>query len=154
MQRVDESLLFTHFFPPVFFKQNVQNRPTLKDISCTNFRQWRNIDSFREFSFIERAGFKMIQLTKSPLRITVKYFMFLYLSAKWVNPPRSNNGGEKMNETHLLESRQTVKLGLIKVIENLFPGETLKTAYSIQTGVFCKLSRVCTLSQRSEPNQY
>jgi uridine kinase len=45
-----------------------------------------------------------------------------------------------MHETHLLESRQTVKLGLIKVIEDLFPGETLKTAYSIQTGVFCRLS--------------
>ena len=45
-----------------------------------------------------------------------------------------------MRETHLRQGRQTVKLGLIKVINDLFPGETLKTAYSIQEGVFCKLT--------------
>ncbi len=45
-----------------------------------------------------------------------------------------------MEETHLRQRRQTVKLGLIKVIQDLFPEETLKTAYSIQNGVFCKLS--------------
>jgi len=45
-----------------------------------------------------------------------------------------------MMETHLLKRRQTVKLGLIKVIKELFPEETLKTAYSIQEGVFCKLA--------------
>ena len=45
-----------------------------------------------------------------------------------------------MRETHLLQSRQTVKLGLIKVVHDLFPEEILKTAYSIQNGVFCRLS--------------
>ena len=45
-----------------------------------------------------------------------------------------------MRETHLRQGRQTVKLGLIKVITDLFPGERLKTAYSIQEGVFCKLT--------------
>lgn len=45
-----------------------------------------------------------------------------------------------MGETHLLQRRQTLKLGLIKVAHELFPEETLKTAYSIQDGVFCRLS--------------
>ena len=44
-----------------------------------------------------------------------------------------------MRETHLRRGRQTVKLGLIKVIHDLFPGETLKTSYSIMEGVFCSL---------------
>ncbi|MEZ5124627.1 MAG: nucleoside kinase [Thermoleophilia bacterium] len=44
-----------------------------------------------------------------------------------------------MRETHLRQGRQTVKLGLIKVIHDLFPGETLKTAYSIMEGIFCNL---------------
>ncbi|MDD3199360.1 MAG: nucleoside kinase [Eubacteriales bacterium] len=44
-----------------------------------------------------------------------------------------------MNETHLNRDRQTVKLGLIKVIQELFPDDMLKTAYSIQEGVFCRL---------------
>lgn len=35
--------------------------------------------------------------------------------------------------------RQTVKLGLIKVMRELFPDDSLKTAYSIQEGVFCRL---------------
>ncbi len=45
-----------------------------------------------------------------------------------------------MEETHLRKRRQTVKLGLIKAIRDLFPGYQLKTAYSIQEGVFCNLS--------------
>lgn len=45
-----------------------------------------------------------------------------------------------MKETHLLAKRQTTKLGLIEIIKNLFPQDHLKTAYSIQDGVFCKLT--------------
>jgi uridine kinase len=45
----------------------------------------------------------------------------------------------KMSETHLRQGRQTVKLGLIKVIHELFPEEVLKTSYSIMEGVFCNL---------------
>jgi uridine kinase len=45
-----------------------------------------------------------------------------------------------MIETHLHKSRQTIKLGLVKVMKELFPGEKFKTAYSIQEGVFCKLN--------------
>jgi len=44
-----------------------------------------------------------------------------------------------MGETHLRQCRQTSKLGLIKVVGDLFPGESLETAYSIHDGVFCKL---------------
>lgn len=44
-----------------------------------------------------------------------------------------------MRETHLRQGRQTVKLGLIKAIHDLFPGERLKTSYSILEGVFCGL---------------
>lgn len=44
-----------------------------------------------------------------------------------------------IRETHLRQSRQTVKLGLIKVVQDLFPGEHLKTSYSILEGVFCNL---------------
>ena len=43
-----------------------------------------------------------------------------------------------MAETHLTQSRQTVQLGLIIVIKQLFPDESLKIAYSIQEGVFCR----------------
>ncbi len=45
-----------------------------------------------------------------------------------------------MEETHLRKRRQTVKLGLIKIAGELFPEYHLKTAYSIQEGVFCNLS--------------
>ena len=45
-----------------------------------------------------------------------------------------------MPETHLTLSRQTVKLGLILVIKQLFPEESLKIAYSIQEGVFCRFT--------------
>ncbi len=45
-----------------------------------------------------------------------------------------------MEETHLRTRRQTVKLGLVKVVGELFPGEQLKIEYSIQEGVFCRLS--------------
>ena len=44
-----------------------------------------------------------------------------------------------MRETHLRQGRQTVKLGLIKVIHDLFPEERLKTSYSILEGVYCNL---------------
>lgn len=44
-----------------------------------------------------------------------------------------------MSETHLRKGRQTVKLGLIKVVHDLFPEEKLKTSYSILEGVFCNL---------------
>jgi len=44
-----------------------------------------------------------------------------------------------MSETHLHRGRQTVKLGLIKVVHDLFPEETLKTSYSILEGIFCNL---------------
>ncbi|MCR6545613.1 uridine kinase family protein [Dehalobacterium formicoaceticum] len=44
-----------------------------------------------------------------------------------------------MQETHLNLSRQTVKLILIKTVQDLFPDDTLKIAYSIPEGVFCRL---------------
>lgn len=44
-----------------------------------------------------------------------------------------------MSETHFRQGRQTVKLGLIKVIQELFPEEKLKTSYSLPGGVFCNL---------------
>lgn len=44
-----------------------------------------------------------------------------------------------MRETHLRQGRQTVKVGLIKVVHDLFPEERLKTSYSILEGVFCNL---------------
>lgn len=42
-------------------------------------------------------------------------------------------------ETHFRQGRQTVKLGLIKVIHDLFPEEKLKVSYSIPGGLFCNL---------------
>lgn len=51
----------------------------------------------------------------------------------------NREAGNSIRETHLHQGRQTVKLGLIKVIHDLFPGETLKTSYSILEGVFCNL---------------
>jgi len=48
--------------------------------------------------------------------------------------------GVAMLETHLIQSRQTCKLGLIIVIRQLFPQESLKTAYSIIEGVFCRFA--------------
>lgn len=44
-----------------------------------------------------------------------------------------------MRETHLRQGRQTVKVGLIKAVHDLFPEERLKTSYSILEGVFCNL---------------
>lgn len=44
-----------------------------------------------------------------------------------------------MTETHFRKGTQTVKLGLIKVVQDLFPDDALKTAYSIGEGVFCNL---------------
>ncbi|SHI75417.1 uridine kinase family protein [Parasporobacterium paucivorans] len=46
---------------------------------------------------------------------------------------------ETSRETHLRKGRQTVRLGLLKVIHDLFPEEKLKTSYSILEGVFCNL---------------
>ncbi|MGI6679526.1 MAG: uridine kinase family protein [Dehalobacterium sp.] len=45
-----------------------------------------------------------------------------------------------MQETHLNLSRQTVKLGLVRTVQDLFPDDTLKTVYSIPEGVFCRLN--------------
>ncbi len=45
-----------------------------------------------------------------------------------------------MRETHLRMERQTVKLGLAKVVHDLFPDDSLKTSYSILEGVFCNLA--------------
>ncbi len=45
-----------------------------------------------------------------------------------------------MSETHLRQARQTVKVGLIKTVHELFPGERLKTSYSILDGIFCNLA--------------
>ncbi|KUO64856.1 MAG: uridine kinase [Gracilibacter sp. BRH_c7a] len=36
--------------------------------------------------------------------------------------------------------RQTLQLGLIKVVQDLFPGENLKIPHSILDGIFCELS--------------
>lgn len=44
-----------------------------------------------------------------------------------------------MRETHLRQGRQTVKIGLMKVVHDLFPSERLETSYSILEGVFCGL---------------
>ncbi len=52
-----------------------------------------------------------------------------------------------MRETHLRQDRQTVKLGLIKVINELFPGETFETVCSIQESIFCQLAN-SILSER------
>lgn len=45
-----------------------------------------------------------------------------------------------MQEIHLNLSRQTVKLGLVRTVQDLFPDDMLKTVYSIPEGVFCRLS--------------
>lgn len=44
-----------------------------------------------------------------------------------------------MIETHLDKKRQTIKLGLIKSIPKLFPGETFRALFSIGTGIYCEL---------------
>ena len=44
-----------------------------------------------------------------------------------------------IRETHLREARQTVKLGLVKVVHDLFPDEALQISYSILEDVFCGL---------------
>lgn len=54
-----------------------------------------------------------------------------------------------MRETHLIKNRQTCKLGLIIVIRQLFPQETLKTAYSIMEGVFCRFADSAISIKRS-----
>lgn len=45
-----------------------------------------------------------------------------------------------MPEMHLTKSRQTVILGLIIVIKELFPEESLKIAYSIEEAEFCRFT--------------
>ena len=52
--------------------------------------------------------------------------------------PQCHN--DRMRETHLRMERQTVKLGLAKVVHDLFPDDSLKTSYSILEGVFCNLA--------------
>ncbi len=44
-----------------------------------------------------------------------------------------------MIETHLDKKRQTIKLGLIRSIPKLFPGETFRALFSIGTGIYCVL---------------
>lgn len=44
-----------------------------------------------------------------------------------------------MTETHMIPERQVFKIGLEKVTRELFPGEEFKIAYSIESGVFCRL---------------
>jgi uridine kinase len=45
-----------------------------------------------------------------------------------------------MPDNYLRQNRQTLNLGVIKVVRDLFPGYELKMAYSIPQGVFCKLN--------------
>lgn len=45
-----------------------------------------------------------------------------------------------MNENYKRQYRQTLQLGLIKVVRELFPDESLKIPYSILDGVYCELS--------------
>lgn len=52
-----------------------------------------------------------------------------------------------MSENHMRQYRQTLQLGLIKVISDLFPEEKLKIPYSILDGVYCELSN-SLVSQR------
>lgn len=44
-----------------------------------------------------------------------------------------------MLDTYLRQSRQTLNLGIVKVVRDLFPDNELKIAYSVPQGVFCKL---------------
>ncbi|HWQ89484.1 MAG TPA: nucleoside kinase [Desulfitobacteriaceae bacterium] len=44
-----------------------------------------------------------------------------------------------MIETHLDKKRQTIKIGLIRSIPKLFPGETFRALFSIGTGIYCEL---------------
>ncbi|MDD2234489.1 MAG: nucleoside kinase [Desulfitobacteriaceae bacterium] len=52
-----------------------------------------------------------------------------------------------MIETHLDKSRQAIKLGLIKIIPELFPGESFRTLFSIGKGVYCELAKT-SISKR------
>lgn len=45
-----------------------------------------------------------------------------------------------MIETHLDKNRQAIKLGLIKIVPKLFPGESFRTLFSIGKGIYCELS--------------
>jgi len=57
-----------------------------------------------------------------------------------MKPAQLGKRGVEMKDTHLLRDRQTVKLGLVKVVKDMFPDDSLKTTYSVQEGVFCRLS--------------
>lgn len=48
--------------------------------------------------------------------------------------------GDKMSEYFTRKYRQTLQLGLIKVIRELFPDELLKIPYSILDGVYCEFT--------------
>ena len=45
-----------------------------------------------------------------------------------------------MSNDYIRMYRQTLQLGLIKVVQDLFPDERLKIPYSILDGIFCELS--------------
>ncbi|RNC29340.1 MAG: Uridine kinase [Candidatus Dichloromethanomonas elyunquensis] len=45
-----------------------------------------------------------------------------------------------MSENFMRKYRQTLQLGLIKVVQELFPGERLKIPYSILDGIYCEFS--------------
>lgn len=54
---------------------------------------------------------------------------------------------KNMNENYMRQYRQTLQLGLIKIIKELFPGEILKIPHSILDGIYCELSN-SILSER------
>jgi len=45
-----------------------------------------------------------------------------------------------MKETHFRKGTQTIKLGISKVMHDLFPNDAYKNSYSIGEGVFCNLA--------------
>jgi Uridine kinase len=53
--------------------------------------------------------------------------------------PIKKNEDNNMPDTYLRQSRQTLNLGIVKVVRDLFPENQLKIAYSVPQGVFCKL---------------
>ncbi|HAU32014.1 MAG TPA: nucleoside kinase, partial [Desulfotomaculum sp.] len=57
-----------------------------------------------------------------------------------------------MKDTYLIRDRQTVKMGTIKVVKDLFPDDSLKTTYSVQEGVFCRLEN--SLMSKREVKQF
>lgn len=45
-----------------------------------------------------------------------------------------------MQEPYLQQGRQTLNLGIMKVVRDLFPKSQLKIAYSVPQGIFCRLT--------------